>query len=142
MNESNNDKFICIDKLKSEKFDNNIYDEFDFNQFGQHINGSHYDENDYDYYGFKRIEIQDFLTSFRRFLNLNLQLNVYSVVKFNENLDEYLEENNIYLDEIIIDSLNQQKKLKKKYYPVIKEIYLVDIAKISNRQKDIDSQSI
>ena len=33
------------------KFDNNIYDEFDFNQFGQHINGSHYYEKDYDYYG-------------------------------------------------------------------------------------------
>ena len=109
-------------------YDNNGFDQFGFDENGRCVNGYYYDESDTDCFGFQRIFIQQFLTELRSFLNINHQLNVYCIVKFNNNLSHYLKKNNLKLKDLIkIRLKNINNILDTIYIETFKEIYDVNI---------------
>jgi hypothetical protein len=123
-------------------FDSKGIDQFGFNAEGIHENGTDYDDQDHDFNGYERVYIQRFLTAFRKFLNLKCTMNVYSVVKFNKDLDLYLEKNKSYLDELILKSLKDSYTLNFEYYSVVKDIFSLNVLDLINRRKESDSLSI
>lgn len=110
-----------------------LFDDFGFDQFGFDELGfdqckNYYDRFDLDYLGYERIYIQKFLMELRSLLNINHLLNVFCVIKFNEDLEDYLEENNLSFKQLIKKNLkNYENKLCDNHLKTFKFIYQFDI---------------
>lgn len=110
-----------------------LFDDFGFDQFGFDELGfdqckNYYDRFDLDYLGYERIYIQKFLMELRSLLNINHLLNVFCVIKFNEDLEDYLEENNLSFKQLIKKKLkNYENKLCDNHLKTFKFIYQFDI---------------
>ena len=98
---------------------------------GIHKSGKYYDKLDRDFFGYDRVFIQHFLMHFREFLNLPiLSLNVYSLVFFNENLEDYLDDNELYLEDLIRNSIYKKRKFNENYKSILLKVYDVNLEKI------------
>ena len=123
-------KFETVEEKSYQNKDGFYYD-------GIHKSGDYYNELDLDFFGYDRVFIQHFLMHFRRFLDIkNLSLNVYSVIAFNDKLEEFLNENDFLLEDLIQESLINKKKFNENYNDQLTEIYDINFEKIKlNLQK-------
>lgn len=105
-------------------FDNSGFDMFGFDIEGKDTMGRYYNGLEEDYLGFKRIYIQRFLSELREFLNLPTQLNVYCIVKFNYDLNKYLNSRKIEFSDLIKEKLKINKiKFKSKMLQTFKNVF-------------------
>jgi hypothetical protein len=105
-------------------FDNSAFDMYGFDIEGKDKTGNYYNDLEEDYLGFKRLYIQRFLAELREFLNIPYQLNVFCVVKFNYDLNKYLNSREIEFSDLIKEKLkNNTIKLNKKMIQTFNNIF-------------------